>query len=128
VHLTHLINYCSRFSHFLTFWKEVKLRALPKPGKDPKFPQNLRTISLLSTTGKPSAKVILKIIKRHIAGRNLHNASQFGFHEHHSMTLQCMRLADHVTLLFNDKFSTAAVFLDIERAFDTTWHHVLLYK
>jgi hypothetical protein len=26
--------------------------ALPKGGKDPKFPQNLRLISLLSTTGK----------------------------------------------------------------------------
>jgi hypothetical protein len=24
--------------------------------------------------------------------------------------------------------STAAVFLDIEKAFDTTWHHGLLYK
>jgi hypothetical protein len=33
-----------------------------------------------------------------------------------------MRLTDH----FNNNMSTAAVFLDIEKAFDTTWH--LLYK
>jgi hypothetical protein len=39
-----------------------------------------------------------------------------------------MRLADHVTLNFNNKMSTAAVFLDIEKAFDTTWHPGLLYK
>jgi hypothetical protein len=39
-----------------------------------------------------------------------------------------MRLADHVTLHFNNKMSTAAVFLDIEKAFDTTWHTGLLYK
>jgi hypothetical protein len=39
-----------------------------------------------------------------------------------------MRLADHVTLNFNNKMSTAAVFLDIEKAFDTTWHTGLLYK
>jgi hypothetical protein len=39
-----------------------------------------------------------------------------------------MRLADHVTLNFNNKMSTAAVFLDIEKAFDTTWHSGLLYK
>jgi retron-type reverse transcriptase len=38
-----------------------------------------------------------------------------------------MRLMDHVTLNFN-KLSTAAVFLDIEKAFDTTWHTGLLYK
>jgi hypothetical protein len=43
-------------------------------------------------------------------------------------TLQCMRLADHVTLNFNNKMSTAAVFLDIEKAFDTMWHPGLLYK
>jgi hypothetical protein len=127
VHLTHLINHCIRLSHFPTPWKEVKVIALPKPGKDPKFPQNLRLISLLSTTGKLFEKVILKIVQRHIENRKLLNANQFGFRARHSATLQCMRLADHVTLNFN-KMSTAAVFLDIEKAFDTTWHTGLLYK
>jgi hypothetical protein len=35
-------------------------------------------------------------------------------------------LADHVTLKFNYNMSIAAVFLDIEKAFDTTWHPGLL--
>jgi hypothetical protein len=39
-----------------------------------------------------------------------------------------MRLRGHVTLNFNNQMSTAAVFLDIEKAFDTTWHSGLLYK
>jgi retron-type reverse transcriptase len=39
-----------------------------------------------------------------------------------------MGLTDHVTLNFNNKISTAAVFLNIEKAFDTTWHSGLLYK
>jgi hypothetical protein len=39
-----------------------------------------------------------------------------------------MRLTDHVTLNFNNNLSTAAVFLDIEKAFDTTWHPGMLYK
>jgi hypothetical protein len=58
VHLTHLINHCIRLSHFLSSWKEAKVVALPKPGKDPKFSQNLRPISLLSSTGKVFGKVI----------------------------------------------------------------------
>jgi retron-type reverse transcriptase len=33
-----------------------------------------------------------------------------------------------VTLHFNNKMATAAVFLDIEKAFHTTWHPGLLYK
>jgi hypothetical protein len=39
-----------------------------------------------------------------------------------------MRLKDHVTLNFNNNMSMAAVFLDIEEAFDKTWHLGLLYK
>jgi hypothetical protein len=33
-----------------------------------------------------------------------------------------------VTLNSNNKISTAAVFLDIQRAFGTAWHTGLLYK
>jgi hypothetical protein len=44
VHLTHLINHCIRLSHFPTPWKEAKMIALPKPGKDPKFPKNLHPV------------------------------------------------------------------------------------
>jgi hypothetical protein len=112
----------------LFFWKEAKVVALPKPGKDPKFPQNLRRISLLSKTGKVFENAILEIVQKHIGHRNLLNTCQFGFHARHSMTLQCMRLAHHVTLHFNNNMSTAVVFLDIEKAFDTTWQPGLLYK
>jgi hypothetical protein len=74
VHLTHLINHCLRLSYFPNIWKEAKVITIPKPGKDPKFPQNLRPISLLSTTGKLIEKVILKRIQRHIEEKSLHNA------------------------------------------------------
>jgi hypothetical protein len=57
VHLTHLINHCIRLSHFPTSWKEAKVVALPKPGKEPKFPQNLRPISLLSSVAKSLKKL-----------------------------------------------------------------------
>jgi hypothetical protein len=75
--------------------------------------------------GKLFEKVILKMFKRHIGEKGLLNAGQFGFRARHSTTLQCMRLTDHVTLNFN--MSMAAVFLDIEKAFDTTRHNGLLY-
>jgi hypothetical protein len=46
----------------------------------------------------------------------------------HNTAQQCMRLTDQITMNFNNNISTAAVFLDIEKAFDTTWHLGLLYK
>jgi hypothetical protein len=106
---------------------EAKIHNITETRKDPKFPQNLRPISLQSTTGKLFEKVILKILPKHIDERGLLNASQYGFRAGHSTTLQCTRLTDHVTLNFNNKMSTAAVFLDIEKAFHTTWHSGLLY-
>jgi hypothetical protein len=54
--------------------------------------------------------------------------SEFGFRARHSTTLQCMKLRNHVTFKFNNKLSTASVFLDIKKAFVTTWYTGLLYK
>jgi hypothetical protein len=73
-------------------------------------------------------KVILRTIQKHIEERNLLNAHQFGFCADHSTTLQSMRLVDHVTLNFIKYILTAAVFSDIEKAFENTWHSDLLYK
>jgi hypothetical protein len=128
VHLTHLFNHCLRLPNFPNPRKEAKVITLPKPGKDPKFPQNLRPISLQSTTGKLFEKVIIKLVQKHIEERGLLNANQLSFRARHSTTLQYMRLTGHVNLNFNNNMSTAAVFLDIEKAFDTTWHSGLLYK
>jgi len=101
--------------------------ALSKPGNDPKIPQNLRPTSLLPTMGKLFEKVILRIIQRHMEENNTLNLCQFGFQACHSTMLQCMQLTDHMTLNFNN-MSTATVFLDMKKAFDTIWHPGLLYK
>jgi hypothetical protein len=101
---------------------------LPKPGKNSKLLQNLCPISLLPSTGKLFEKTILQFVQKHTGGKNLLNASKFGFRARHSIALQCMRLADHVTLNLNNKMSTAAVFLNTQKAFDTTWQLGLLCK
>jgi hypothetical protein len=108
--------------------KEAKVIILLEGDKDPKFLQNLCPISPLTTTGKLFKKVIVKIVQRHTEAKGLINASQVGFYACHSMTLQYMTLTDHIILNFNNNMSTAAVFLDIEKSFDTTWHHGLLYE
>jgi hypothetical protein len=82
----------------------------------------------LSTTEKLFQKLILRIIQKHSEERSLLNASQFGSRADHSTTFQFVRLADHVTLNFNNNVPTAAVFLDIDKAFDITLYTGLLYK
>jgi hypothetical protein len=97
---------------------------LLKSGKNPKFPQHLRPISLLSTTGKLFQKVILKIVqdtlkkKAFLMKASLVSAPVTTWHFNEA----------YVTLNFNNNMYTAAVFLDIEKAFDKTRHLGLLYK
>jgi hypothetical protein len=91
VHLMNLINHCIWLSHFPTPWKEAKVVALPKPGKDPKFPQNLHPINL---TNCPKTYWRTKLAKYKSVWLPC-------------TSLQCMRLADHVTLNFNNNISTS---------------------
>jgi hypothetical protein len=70
IYLTHLINHCIRLSHFPSSWKEAKVVTLPKPGKYPKFPQNLGPISLSSSTGNVFEKVISETAKKTYRRKN----------------------------------------------------------
>jgi hypothetical protein len=78
--------------------------------------------------GKLFENVFLKMLKRHMENKGVLKASQFGFRALHRKTLQCVKLTDHVTLNFNNKMATTAVFSDVEKAFDMAWQPVLLYK
>jgi hypothetical protein len=77
----------------------------------------LGTYRLASCLLQVNYLIRLFLIQKHTNEKNLLNANHFGFHALHSTTLQCMSLTDHVTLNFNNNLSTAAVFLDIEKAF-----------
>jgi hypothetical protein len=57
VYMTHLFNHCLQLFYFPKPCKEEKVIMLPKPGKDPKFPQNLCLVSFFSTAGKLFEKV-----------------------------------------------------------------------
>jgi hypothetical protein len=83
INLSHLFNHCFRLSQFPLPRKETKAITLPKSGKNPKLPQNLRQISFLSTMGKHFDKVSLKVDQMHIQENITLNACQFVFYATH---------------------------------------------
>lgn len=60
--------------------------------------------------------------------KNVIPNTQFGFIPKHSTTHALIRLIEQCVKGINSKQSTIAVFLDIEKAFDTVWIKGLLYK
>jgi hypothetical protein len=128
VALTTIINASLRLCHFPSRWKRANVIFIPKPGKDPKFPQNYRPISLLSNVGKIVEKVILTRLVRMANDNAAIPDEQFGFRPKHSTADQLIHVTEFISHGMNQNKSTGAIFLDVAKAFDTVWHDGLVYK
>ena len=124
--LTYIYNTALSLHYFPTPWKLAHVITIPKPGKSPLLPQNRRPLSLLSTLGKIYEKIVLHRIAHH-ALQNTPD-TQFGFVPHRSSTLQLLRLTKYIKTGFAKLQHTAAIFLDVEKAYDTVWIPGLIYK
>lgn len=69
-------------------------------------------------------KLNLQRLKKHIQPRN----EQHAFRSGHSTTTQLITLMDDLATSKNNGEHTAAVFLDMEKAFDRVWTEGLLHK
>lgn len=128
VFLTTIINGILRTQYFPRLWKTAEVLMIPKPNKDPTFPQNYRPISLLPALSKIAERVILTRLKDQTSELNIIPDEQFGFRPQHSCELQVLRLVEHITKRFNWRQSTGAIFLDVSKAFDRVWHQGLVFK
>ncbi|CAK1540365.1 unnamed protein product [Leptosia nina] len=124
VSLTRLFNGAARTAHFPAPWKEARVITIPKPGKDVLRAASYRPISLLSTQSKLFESLLLPRLNRCAEPR----PEQFGFRPGHSTTLQLARVLHAAATAVNKKEVLAAVFLDMEKAFDRVWHAGLVSR
>jgi len=123
-----LINACLLLHYFPARWKNAVTIFLHKPGKDGRHPGNYRPISLL--------RLLSKILERVIVDRLLEEASrleaipvvQHGFTPGRSTTTQLHQVIDNMVNHLNMRRSTVLVCLYLSKAFDSVWHHGLLFK
>lgn len=97
---------------------------IPKPHKIHNVPTNFKPISLLSTMSKVFKRILLPILQKHFKPREEQHAFRLG----HSTTTQLVKLTDELAKNMNNKRQTAAIFLDVEKAFDRVWHDGLIHK
>ena len=114
--------------HWPKKWKLARCICVPKPGKDPKDVSSYRMISLLSSTGKVCEASLAADLREECSRLGVIPDFQFGFRAHHSTAHPLLRIVKAVgEAMVNQRYSLM-VTLDIEKAFDTTWHLGLLYK
>lgn len=126
--LTAVTTAALRLCHFPECWKAAKIIGIPKPGKPPTNTTSYRPISLLSCLGKVLESAILTRLKEAVEDADVLPPEQHGFRHGHSTTHQLARVVTQVMKGFNRGETTAAIFLDVEKAFDKVWHERLLIK
>lgn len=128
IKLLNIINACLRQNYFPTAWKEAHVIMLPKQGKNLTLPTNYRPISLLPQMAKILERFILLNLQDEISHKHLLPDEQFGFRPNHSAVQQAFRITELISNGFINRDHTAALFLDVEKAFDKVWHQGLIHK
>jgi hypothetical protein len=123
-----IIIACLKFAYFPDSWKNAKIVAIGKPGKDPSSANSYRPISLLSSLSKILERVILERINDYISEKKIIPNEQMGFRTGLSSTHQLYKIVNHIKEKLDNKMSTGMILCDVEKAFDRIWHKGLLYK
>lgn len=129
-----LNEYCKLFnnllnnSYFPNNWKTAKTVILPKKGKEPDNPKNLRPISLLPNISKIFEICINRNICQFCDEYNIKNDKQFGFKFKHSTTNAIHKLTSDINWNWHRNYCTGACLIDMEKAFDSIWIAGLIFK
>ena len=128
LHMCHIFSKCIQWGYFPNKWKEAHVKMIPKPGKDKTLVKNHRPISLISCFGKLLERIITKRLINHLTEHNLISKYQCGFLPKHSTDIHLFRLSQDIYSGFKRTQATAALFLDVDGAFDRVWVNGLKYK
>ena len=111
---------------FPKIWKHAIIVPIAKRGKDPSNPVNYRPISLTSCLCKLLEKMVNYRLNWYLRKNKVLSPTQFGSQAEHSTLDSLSHLENYIRREFERKQITAAVFFDIEKAYDTTWRYSIL--
>ena len=124
--LLTMLNICFMENKIPTIWRQSKIIAILKPGKDSSIPKNYRPISLLCHTYKLYERMILNRIAPTIEQHPI--KEQAGFRSGKSCTSQLLNLTQHIEDGYEEGMITGTAFVDLSAAYDTVNHRLLIQK
>ena len=89
---------------------------------------NYRPISVLPSFSKVYEKVISNRMISFLSKNEIINSSQYGFRSQHSTYMALLDFYDKITESIEANEYTVGVFIDLQKAFDTIDHSILLTK
>ena len=107
--------------------KVAKIIPIFKSG-DNTLTENYRPIALLSTFSKILEKIMSNRLSSHLENNNLLSDFQFGFRKNHSTVHPLLLFSNKITEVLEQKKHCIAIFCDLQKAFDTVDHSILLDK
>lgn len=116
--LVILINKYMKDGIFPDELKIAKVTTIYKSGSRD-GPSNYRSLSILPIFSKIFETIIYKRLVTYLAKINFIHPHQFGFQKHSNTTAACIQLIENLYELINNKMKTAAVFIDVRKAFDS---------
>ena len=125
--LQELINNCLSENFFPISLKKSKVIVLHKSDNKENI-TNYRPISLLPSFSKILERIIHTQIYVHLESNNLLSPNQFGFLPKSSTTSAILSLIHFITNSLDNKKFTSCIFIDLQKAFDTVCHSILVSK
>ena len=124
--LLTMLNKCFMENKIPTLWRQSKIIAILKPGKDSAIPKSYKPISLLCHTYKLYEIMILiriaPTIEQHLVKK------QVGFRPGKSCIRQLLNITQHIEDGYQENMITGTAFVDLYAAYDTVNHRLLIQK
>ena len=125
--LATLISQSFSKGTFPSSLKTATVIAVFKKG-DPDMTSNYRPISLLSSFSRLYQRLIYKRLYSFITHNKLIHPLQFGFKKHNSIDHSLISMTEAIRNTLDNKKYACGIFIDLQKAFDTVNHGILIDK
>ena len=125
--LSHIINLSLRLGCVPDEMKTARVIPLYKK-KSKTDPGNYRPVSILTIVSKILERVTYNQIESYMKSENLFYSFQSGFRSSFSTDTCLTHLTDQIRFQMDRGFYTGMVMIDLQKAFDTVDHDILLQK